>query len=177
MSIINDALKKTQENFTQQSEQDVSGLYEKMHSKSNIEDNLSSSTLSQEPSQKLNLKNFFIFIFFILSIGVFAASLLLISSKSTSKKSSHPLTQPIAFVKSIITKETSKMPVPEPKRTYKEGELFLNGTMQTQGKTVALINDQIYEVGDSVQGQKITDIRMDGVELLKGEQKIFLSVH
>ncbi len=173
MSIINDALKKTQQNFNKQKDQDISSLYEKLHTKPRAESPESPSDEKTPAPQKSNPKKIFLLFLSIAAIA-FLLSFLLITffSKSPSKYKS------VAKIKSMVDKETAKfIKPPEPKRTYEKNELFLNGTMQMEGKTIALINDQIYEVGDSVNGKKITDIRLDGVELLDGQQKIFLTVH
>ena len=170
MSIINDALKKTQQSFNKQNDQDISSLYEQIHSKPKPE-TVTTEKIS-EP-QKSNPKKIFALFLSIAGIAILLSSLLIAFSGK-----SHSRSKPVAFVKSIVARETAKIiKPPEKKQTYQKGELFLNGTMEMQGKTVALINDGIYEVGDTVDGKKITDIRMDGVELLSGDQKIFLSAH
>ena len=43
--------------------------------------------------------------------------------------------------------------------------LVLNGIMMDQNKMVALINDEIYEVGDYIGDHKVTEITLDRVEL------------
>ena len=173
MSIINDALKKTQQNVANhQNSSNISELYANLHSKKPVEERpnpASPAKAVQKISEKSSPKKILMLVFFVIGIAVFLSSLILIFSSKKPPK-------PIEVVKSLLTQGTSKLKAPEPKRTYEKGELFLNGTMEMQGKTVALINDEIYEVGDIVNGQEITAIRLDGVELLKGGQKTFLSV-
>ena len=176
MSIINDALKKTQQNFNKQNDQDISSLYNQLHTKPKREETLkaSSSPTSEKIStpQKSNPKKVASLFLIVAGIALLLSFIFLTVTGKSSK------TKPLALVKSMVAKETAKMRKSVEKRPApQKGELFLNGTMEMQGKTVALINDGIYEIGDTVEGKKIVDIRLDGVELLDGEQKIFLSAH
>lgn len=52
---------------------------------------------------------------------------------------------------------------PEPKK----GELVLSGIVEMDGKSFALINKEFYEVGESVEGAKITKITPDSIEILQ----------
>lgn len=63
-----------------------------------------------------------------------------------------------------------------PKRVYKPDELVLNGTSLIDGKNVALINDEIYEIGDTVNGMTIISIDKNNVELSNEEKVITLKV-
>ena len=56
------------------------------------------------------------------------------------------------------TKVATKKPAAEP--------IALQGIMTRDDKQVALINDEIYEVGESVKGRKIIDIALDNVQIL-----------
>ena len=49
-------------------------------------------------------------------------------------------------------------------------DFTINGIMTMNDKKVVLINNQIYEVGETVDGMKIIDIEMDKIKLLKGDQ-------
>lgn len=64
-------------------------------------------------------------------------------------------------------------------RKFKPGELILSGTSFVEDKKVALINDGIYEVGDIVEGYRITSIDIKQVELqnLRGDNLIILRVN
>ncbi len=64
-------------------------------------------------------------------------------------------------------------------RKYKPGELVLSGTSFVEDKRVALINDDIYEVGDIVEGYRVTSIEIKEVELqnLRGDNSIILRVN
>ncbi|OGX05431.1 MAG: hypothetical protein A2Z88_05935 [Omnitrophica WOR_2 bacterium GWA2_47_8] len=54
--------------------------------------------------------------------------------------------------------------------------LNLSGIVEMQGRRVALINGEIYEVGDSVQGRKIVDISLDKVEIEENGEIVTLTV-
>ena len=58
------------------------------------------------------------------------------------------------------------------KRVYKPGDLVLNGISTIDGKKVALINDEIYQIGEVVNNKTITHIGRDTVEL-RNDEKIF----
>lgn len=47
----------------------------------------------------------------------------------------------------------------------KPTDLVLSGIMMNQNKMVALINNEIYELGDEIDGKKITKITLNQVEL------------
>lgn len=49
----------------------------------------------------------------------------------------------------------------------KKGELVLSGIVEMDGKSFALINKEFYEVGESVEGAKITKITPDSIEILQ----------
>lgn len=77
-----------------------------------------------------------------------------VSSRSATTVS--PLTTPApALAPSVST--------PEPKK----GELILSGIVEMDGKSFALINKEFYEVGESVEGAKITKITPDSIEILQ----------
>ena len=64
-------------------------------------------------------------------------------------------THPAAIVKPV-----------EPKKVAKISEsIVLQGIMKMDDKNVALINDDIYEVGESVRGKKILSIAIDNVQI------------
>ncbi len=65
--------------------------------------------------------------------------------------------------------KTGVAPVPT-----EENPLILSGTMMMGDKRVALINNGIYEVGEFVEGKKVTAIALEKVELLDGENIIIL---
>ena len=54
-------------------------------------------------------------------------------------------------------------------RTYKPGELVLSGTSIIENKRVAIINGDIYEQGDIVDGYRIVKVELQKVELEDAE--------
>ena len=54
--------------------------------------------------------------------------------------------------------------------------LVLNGIMMDQSKMVALINGEIYEVGDYIGDQRINKITLNRVELRDGDNVTILEV-
>jgi hypothetical protein len=55
-------------------------------------------------------------------------------------------------------------PVPH-KKNYAPDQFVFSGTMMTGDTRVALINDDVYSVGDTLQGRTIANITKDEVEL------------
>lgn len=56
-------------------------------------------------------------------------------------------------------------------------DITVNGIMtRDDNKKIVLINNQIYEVGDKINGMTIVDIAMDRVQLLKGSKTTTLLV-
>ena len=52
-----------------------------------------------------------------------------------------------------------------PSRVYDENALYLNGTAVVGNNKSAIINDKIYQLGDTVSGRKIVDIGLKGISL------------
>lgn len=59
-------------------------------------------------------------------------------------------------------------------RTYKPGELNLSGTSLIENRRVALINGDIYEEGDVVDGNKIISIELKKVALQDPDGKVIM---
>ena len=88
----------------------------------------------------------------------------------------------IAFVpslrnnfKQVISKKNGTKKRKMPVRTYQPGDIVFSGTIVTGDKTVALINDSVYEEGDIISGKKILSISLEELEL-EDEQTGKLSV-
>ena len=62
-------------------------------------------------------------------------------------------------MQALATTQPSQVPA------YKEG-LELNGTMLMDNRNVALINGEVYEMGERVEGYLITSITLKDVTLL-----------
>lgn len=186
MSIINDALKKVQDNLEkkqmenqEQNNKDISKLYDKLYQQ-NKEPQQSKEPLKlketqtpapskttapapkpskpstprtpKEPSPFLK-----IFITLFCLIGIIAGVVFYLSK--------HPVK---------TTKSRTSPAKPAPKRTYSKNALVLNGTLEVENKKAALLNDQIYRVGDTVGTMTITAITLDYVEFQNGDQTIKL---
>jgi len=193
MSIINDALKKTQmafkrpkkkesekaqtqeaQNTPKPKDDDMVNVYDKLYKAK--QDQLKSSTAHviserKSPSKSVKaprirdgwLKTTLAAIFLVASIAFTFKYLAgyeplqdFIRSKTGKAKSS----------RHFIAKHVPK------KRTYKPDDLILNGLSVIDGKYVALINDEIYQVGAVVNGKTITSIS-NGVVELRNDEKIF----
>lgn len=64
----------------------------------------------------------------------------------------------------------------ETRITPAQSNLALKGIVMNQNKMVALINGGIYETGDYVDGKRISKITLDSVELLDGDAIMVLNV-
>ena len=64
-----------------------------------------------------------------------------------------------------------------PSQSTTPGGLVLEGIMTTGAKKVALINNEIYETGDTVNGVKIVEITADHILISSGGAISALSVH
>jgi hypothetical protein len=165
MSIINDALKKTQENLEQkndkESNQDVSQLYDKLHSPKKAEGPPVPGAKSAK--SKENKSNNFGSILILIAIlgGLYFAYNFYYAKDGKNKIDFKKFK--IAFPKS---KGSSSTPKAVPAREYKMGEVVLNGVFTTGERTAALINNKIYEIGQEINGNKIISISIDKVELM-----------
>lgn len=186
MSIINDALKKSQENIDKKSEnQDVTDLYDKLHpSSGGVTPPRQAQTTSSSGSNPF--QTLFAFIFLLASLaGLFFAFLHFVDNDTTRTLKRQLITlqrikiTPPALPKPITTKTPATTPIaqtvavatPAPiaatpvQPKVPDSTLVLNGTMQNDKSTAALINNEVYEVGDVVEGKKITSITLNKVEL------------
>ena len=76
---------------------------------------------------------------------------------------------------------SNPVPFPDPSAPLKslsqaipEG-ITIGGIVDMGDKNVALINDKIYEIGDTVDGMKIINISLDSVQMInKGETETFM---
>ena len=190
MSIINDALKKTQLSFKKKDkppekkpeapvEQNTSNVYEKFHNKQAAQQNASApgkgqsqKAANEKVSTLRSAKKW------IKTSAVVAVCLLFISGGFFFISRLRPVQKFFRSVKNNITPSRAYIARKTPKRrTYKSGELVLNGTSLIDGKRVALINDEIYQVGEIINGKKITSINLNKIELRDNEKIITLRVH
>ena len=162
MSIIDDALRETQDNLNQKGQEhspdgkDVSQLYQKLNKQK--EDEKSPPTKKEKTPNKSKSPLVGWLIFAILAAGLYYGYLYY----------STPEKKRFDFKKLKISMPQPKQATPAPAKPkeYKEGEIVLNGVFTTDNRTAALINDKIYEVGDEISGKKVISISIDQVELM-----------
>lgn len=59
----------------------------------------------------------------------------------------------------------------------KNNAIVINGVMKKNDKTVALINDEVYEIGETINGMKIVDISLDRIDFLYRNRIRSFKVH
>jgi len=167
MSIIHNALKKTQ-NQLDKKNGDKTKIYEtfkqsRLASKPSSTSTNIRSIHTAKKTETANKETFgkkpilFILGTFLVGAGFFLAFLIFKKPSTTPDRSSP--------APSYVIKETHYG------NTVK---LILNGTMMKGDKMIALINNEIYELGDSINGMKIENITLDGVELLNNGKIVTL---
>ncbi len=163
MSIINDALKKAQSDLTQNNQKEekpkktTKNIYEKLHKPK------PSSQTPQEKTPPKKNKNFLIPIFLVIIILAFLGGLTAYLLKDKQLISNINFSLP--KLPSPIGKTSST------RRSYNDGDLVLSGTMMMEDKRVALINDEVYEVGDTINGNRIMSISLKKVEIMNPKGK------
>ncbi|MCK5012342.1 MAG: hypothetical protein KAS66_00835 [Candidatus Omnitrophica bacterium] len=191
MSIINDALKKTQLSFKKKkkppekkqeekpADESTSNVYEKLYKKRQDQQNASAPEKGQKTkgtgkktstlrSAKKWLK----------TSATVAVCLIILSGSFFFISRFEPVQDFLRSVKKNSTSARTRIVRKAPKRrTFKPGEFVLSGTSLIDGKRVALINDEIYEVGEIINGKKITSINLNKIELRDNEKIITLRVH
>jgi len=160
VSIINDALKKTQ---------------------SEINPNeLPQSSVSKRTEKPARSPLITIFVF-IATIGIIVLTLLIVApvfrTNNPFLSAPPPVTQsPISPVPTPRMAAEHKAPPPSqtilPKRN--NTLLTLNGIIAADDVQMALINNEIYKVGDLVEGKKILKITENSVELAVDEGTVIL---
>ena len=174
MSIINDALKKAQSNLKKKETEHIPNIYEKLYKPKEISPPSSEFIEPPPQEQKAWYSGILTLItIFFLVIGFLSAVLFFLLNQSTTKTQT-VVVQPEDSNESTIT--PSPAAATPAKRLYKRNELVLSGIMMMGDKRVALINNDIYELGETVQGKKIIDITLDKVELQDGNRTIVLQV-
>lgn len=176
MSIINDALKKTQENLDKEKKEevDISKIYEKMHQKvaaatGQAKKDAKASTMTSSWAPGL------IFVFLAL-LGIaylqypkfFKSTFRKIKTAAIFKLGPAAKPQPHASY-------TPSAPSTQAKNTA-HSTLTLNGIIATEGRKAALINNRIYEINDTVGEKKLINITPNWVELQDGENILTLRV-
>lgn len=181
MSIINDALKRAQKNMakteTKDTKKDPSKDQpaEKPVAKGPVyptpkaapsapppppkSDSKKVEDKTDEKKKKIWLRTLAVIVaIFFLITGILMATLFFLKKRSTD--SSDPTNIRRNYQPRQIT------------RTYKEGELVLSGISLIENKRVAIINGDIYEEGDIVDGNQIINIELHRVILKDTSGKV-----
>ena len=208
MSIINEALKKTQTNLDNIKEKvlpagnDQIPLREKPWQKPAVQPSPVFRPIPPSPSpvvtavpeaacassqQKPAGKRwYFIVLAEILVLGLAAWTLFIFQPQlfrsSLQPKISSPARKNIT--RTVQSQPVTLPPQPAPvasvspaiKYTLPKNNLVLNGIMMDQNKMVALINGEIYEVGDYIGDQRINKITLNRVELRDEDNVTILEV-
>jgi len=106
----------------------------------------------------------------LLFIGTLSAGLYAMLKQSNIQKKILPSASTPSQQKTILNKNQA-LP-----KTAQSNTLKLSGTTMMGSKRVALINEEIYEVGDNVAGRQIISINLDKVELMENGNIITLRV-
>jgi len=190
MSIINDALKKTQLKFKKkdkvpsktpepQPEQGTSNIYEKLYKARTDQQNSSTPGQGQRgkisekttPKPRSAKKWLAVAVIVIICLLCSYGSFFFLSRFPPFRNFFQTITKHSSYSRTRIVRRAPK------KRKYKPGELVLNGTSLIDGKRVALINDEIYQIGETIDGKKIISINLNKIELSDDETIITLKVH
>ena len=197
MSIIIDALKKAQAKLTatnqnqnpqsnptpgpnpnpsqeviQKDGKDITKIYEKLGQLNQQRNESRPSSLEtakskqpEEKKKKTTLSQIGLLLILIGALGVVFYQWFMHSSVTTRRN----------ILAKIPTIKKSPTVAP-PLRIYDKDALVLSGTMMMGDKRVALINNDIYELGDIINGKKITSISLEKVELLDNDKVVTLTV-
>lgn len=192
MSIINDALKKIQNNRNNLNEKDGPILPEPVSSGPKtwqppitpLPQNSAAHPAKKDSSRRPAGKRWLIIVFLeILAFCLAVWILFVMQPKLFSFLTKQP--QPAPISKNLPTQpippkpQTVAPPVaitPVAVKMSPNSKLVLNGVMRNEDKMVALINGEIYEVGHYVNGKEISSITLEGVELRDGDKITVLNV-
>ncbi len=196
MSIIHDALKKTQNNLNQNNpgkdlpnkmstdntsqnstppSQNPPNIYDKLHKKPDSDPKSPSSKFSskkadqKQSSQSSPIKTFFTII---LCLLIIVGAILFIYQYYAQEMGKngidfkkvlniHPKKLSINFA----SKPHHPKPVVKETKAPPANTITLNGVTMMGDQRVALINNEIYQLGESIQGKKIVNISIEKVEL------------
>lgn len=198
MSIIHDALKKTQNNLNNNQDKNASNkmntenpdssnappanpmsvIYDKLHKKPDVKQNPphpKSPTKRNNPNNETqsNPVMTFFTIIFCLFIITGAGWFIYQYYAQNMEKNGVDLKKALTIKpQKLYTIGTPKKPRPKPavkvaqeEKNIPSNTIILSGITMMGEKRVALINNEIYQVGESVQGKKIISISIEKVEL------------
>ncbi|MCA9405698.1 MAG: hypothetical protein KC684_04115 [Candidatus Omnitrophica bacterium] len=194
MSIINDALKKAQEQLKQkdssankaqpapqkeaptQAQQPASAEPQtpKPISPASSSPGSSGTSIKTEAvsSRKKNYTPIIVF-FLIALTALGTVSYFLFGNKLSSKEPAEP--KAVMFSDGeIINPNTQKKPPSKP--LFGRTEFVLTGTMQMGEKKAAIINNEVYQIGDTIFDMTVVDIRAKEADLMKDGKVTTISV-
>jgi hypothetical protein len=199
MSIINEALKKTQTNLDNIKERAAVPADDRISAGQRLWQRppaQPSQTFTPEPSSapavtpvpetkhalpqgKPAGKRWYLIVFAeILGLGLIVWTLFIIQPRLFRSSYQPKISSPTVKPHAVITAQPAPAVAvsPETRITPAQSNLALKGIMMNQNKMVALINGGIYETGDYVDGKRISKITLDSVELLDGDAIMVLNV-
>jgi len=197
MSIINDALKKVQTKLDKNVvDQKIKTVEQTPHvdpkptpQRKEIEKSSPSQISEEKPAKRvipasslpakkeevrITLHKSFVFMVY---LGFIITGILIAFFMYSWNRTSSSLQNTINSLKAIQTPVTttqgdSSSKIPPVSTYYPKGTLIVSGTMKMGDKIVALINEDIYELGDMIDGKKIVNISSKEIELLDFEGKM-----
>lgn len=174
MSIIHEALKKVQSQRSENTsaQNNITPAQKRAPAESSISD----TALNARPAIPKNLstinKLLWSFLLFIL-LGFTFYNLYEYNVRITEIALTNSAITPVQPPADKITDSThppeTTVPItriPTPSQP-KKGELILSGVVEMDGKNFALINNEFYETGETVEGVKITRITTDSIDILQ----------
>lgn len=173
MSIINDALKKAQKNIPSSRSTPESDCTPKPKSLG-----LSTSAPKPQASRRPSAVRVWIVI---VSLGLLWIALI-ITRKPLSPNLTSDDTAPSSSKPEAIATDSTEAPGPTPDLKAEpliqdiEQTIRLNGTLMMNDKRVALINNNIYETGEMVDGYQLIDITLQGIQLEKDGERFTVRV-
>lgn len=189
MSIINEALKKTQASLNK----GITAVPRKHLLEQEVRKNIPET--APAPRVKIDApsrprKNWWAVILLEILVLVFIAGVLFVWQprffQTLNTWYSHYIPAPNSSVPAVppapSAVTTAPSPVTQPAvpvavtETATPESLVLSGIMMVEDKRVALINGEVYEMGEHIDGFKITNISLDRVELSNGVRTRVLSV-
>lgn len=192
MSIINEALKKAQENLeknnpnekqntSQNKNTNIADKKQKQTTGSSVFNAPIQSTVRPDKidiDQTVNNKINFAVGASLLILVLFISGFLILkkSSQSMAQNNTSPVStlerNPIA---TQLTKSKSSRKSLWNKNTQDE-ELIVNGIMTEGTKKIALVNNEIYQIGDYIRGWKLVEIDLDRIQLLDNGKILTIKV-
>lgn len=192
MSIINDALKKVQTDIEKKWPRSITTGYSKARRPNSREKAAKISSPSQDvtpPDYHPITKTFSLtpkkrphislIIALVVTCGLALFSVidqtaLTFSPTPSISLPSLDMSQPPSPYEVTISAPVPSAPFDSLSQVIPEG-ITIGGIVNMEDKNVALINDKIYEIGDTVDGMKIINITLDSVQMInKGETKTFM---